>query len=98
MKTKFLSLAVVAFVLSVGTAFAEPPGRVAAADTPGIAYYGLTDSGMLAVTGGTFQSDVCTSVAGGIGGTAMLVGRFLANHHLHLSGAILQGIAPAVCA
>ena len=98
---KVLSIAVVAFVLSVGGAFAEPPVTAVAGDAQGVDNPGLeqlTDADMVGVMGEGWWSAVCT-VGIMTGGYVVAAVGVISQHPAGSGfGLAIVGVAPAVCA
>ena len=98
---KVLSIAVAAFVLSVGGAFAEPPVTVVAGDTSGVDSRGLeqlSDGDMAAVTGAAWWSGACT-VGTTVGGYLVAALGVISQHPAGPApGLAIVAVAPAICA
>ena len=97
---KVLPIALAALVLSVCTAFAEPPVTAVADYHSGDDNRGLeqlSDADIVGVMGGMSPSDVCTGAVEGVGAAAVTIGRLFALHAVHVSGAFVQIFAAQVC-
>ena len=98
---KVLSIAVVAFVLSVGGAFAEPPVTAVAGDAQGVDNPGLeqlTDADMVGVMGEGWFSGICTAGLT-VGGYVVAVVGIISQHPAGPGfGLALVAVAPAICA
>ncbi len=97
---KVLSIAVAAFVLSVGGAFAEPPVTAVAGDYPGVDNPGLeqlADAEMVGVMGAAWWSGACTAAFETTGEAFVFVGIYTGRGLMHAAGLAGPFLADAVC-